>query len=295
MMLLPAQGTGVAVAAALFAAVVASPLCPGSWRDAALVLLGILLGSVGVSWCSVWKKNLRPRPAAPNEQDADPHRLSTVEDLRKIMPAGPSGASLAEAKKVLDRLDDQMIDFVSKSPLLYLATVDPATNMPFCSPKGDAPGFVSVVPRPNGGHTLVVPDRPGNRLLFGLQNILSADDSKASALFAVPGACSTLRCGGTARASTDPALLKRHVARGCPPKVVISVDVDHAFFHCSKAYMRSRVWDPRSWPSKPPAVTFGRYFSRGMSSLEKKIDSDIEEHYRKVQKAIDGEACEEEG
>ena len=134
------------------------------------------------------------------------------------MPAGASGTCLEDAKKVIDHLDDQMTDFVSRSPLLYLATVDDATGTPFVSPKGDEPGFVTVLEAGTGSrpqHTLVIPDRPGNRLLFGLQNILGHNDrqsddangkstpprrlSRVSVLFEVPGTGSTLRCGGAAR------------------------------------------------------------------------------------------------
>ncbi|VEU43585.1 unnamed protein product [Pseudo-nitzschia multistriata] len=247
------------------------------------------------------------RPEASRERKGDIEGddeciVRSIEELRQIMPAGLGGNCLEDAKKVIGYLDDQMINFIHHSPLIYLATVDNTTKYPFISPKGDKPGFVTV--RQNHEtkkHTLIIPDRPGNRLLFGLQNILGQRESgtdhetaKVSILFEVPGTGSTLRCGGSAWLSTDPALIRKHVARGCPPKVVILVDVDHAFFHCSKAYMRSKVWDPKSWPSKPLNVTFGRYFAKKGSLLASKIDSDVDKHYQQIQKAIDGEACEEE-
>lgn len=242
------------------------------------------------------------------------------------MPASASGTCLEDAKKVINYLDDQMTDFIAKSPLLYLATVDASTNAPFVSPKGDEPGFVTVLS--NGGdatkgtltHTLVIPDRPGNRLIFGLQNIVcpgsraeeeeeenAADDDndentsippppppRVSVLFEVPGTGTTLRCGGTAMLSTDPALVKAHEARGCPPKLVILVDVEHAFFHCNKAYMRSKVWDPTSWVSPPIKISWGRYFAKKDSFVAKLIDKDVDKHFQQVQKAVDGEACEQE-
>jgi predicted pyridoxine 5'-phosphate oxidase superfamily flavin-nucleotide-binding protein len=274
-------------------------------------------------------RNHRNNESSNNENDNEQqqHTIRTIEELRELMPAGASGTCVDDAKKVIGYLDDQMINFVSKSPLIYLATYDATTGAPFVSPKGDEPGFVTVLSKekdPSNDndnttlqHTLVIPDRPGNRLLFGLQNIVgqneteSATDtetnaetntkipqqaasSRVSVLFEVPGTGTTLRCGGTARLSTEPALLQDHVARGCIPKLVVLVDIDQAFFHCAKAYMRSRVWDPTSWPKEPPRVTFGQYFAKKDGFLANRINSDIDKHYQQIQKAVDGEACEQE-
>ena len=311
--------------AAFAAAVAAVFLRPVAPRDAGLVLAGMALAVAAAAAASGTHKP-QCRTAWRSRDDDDPHTIRTIDELRDLMPAGASGTCLDDAKKVIDHLDDQMTDFVALSPILYLATVDSTTGTPFVSPKGDEPGFVSVVattttttgsPDQRPRHTLVIPDRPGNRLLFGLQNIVghtegqpggtesTAGDKKPAAtperllprvsvLFEVPGCGTTLRCGGTARLSRDPALLAGHTARGCPPRLVILVDVDHAFFHCAKAYMRSRVWDPAAWPSPPPRVTFGRYFAGRDSVLARTIDSGVDKHYRDVQKAIDVEACEQE-
>ena len=312
---------------AILAAVAASPLRPVSLREFALVLVGILMA---VTWNRSHSSRGRVRrpTRTPNNSDSDTdilnneHVIRTIGELRQVLPAGLSGTCLEDAKKVIGCLDDQMMDFIAQSPLLYLATYDSITGTPFVSPKGDEPGFVRVITKKNSSssnnnnnnnvtpqHVLVIPDRPGNRLLFGLQNIVGGDTqnnpttnsttttpSQASVLFEVPGSGSTLRCGGPARLSEDPLLLRQHVARGCPPKLVILVEVHHAFFHCAKAYLRSRVWDPTSWPAdaEKPKVTFGRYFAKKESFLAKRIDSDVDKHYQQIQKAVDGEACEQE-
>ena len=93
--------------------------------------------------------------------------------------------------------------------------------------------------------TLLVPDRPGNKILMGLQNII--ENPKVGICFEIPGTCTTLRIGGTAIISKDPELLSRLAARGLDATVVIVVTVQYAFFHCAKAYLRSRLWDPHSW------------------------------------------------
>eukprot|EP00536_Pseudo-nitzschia_multiseries_P012689 jgi/Psemu1/209415/e_gw1.499.10.1 len=223
------------------------------------------------------------------------HTIRTLRELRRLLPPRPrAGTGFHDAKKVIEYLDDQMIRFIERSPLLYLATVD-ASGTPFVSPKGDEPGFVQVLGTGDRagtvGHRLVIPDRPGNRLLFGLQNLL--ENPRVSLLFAVPGTCETLRCSGTATISTDPGLLARHRARGCTPKLVLVVDVDRAFFHCAKAYLRSGIWktntrNPLSQRPDHRLVEFGRYFAPNDPELADRINQSIDEHYESVQRAIDG-------
>lgn len=124
-----------------------------------------------------------------------------------------------------------------------------------------------------------------------LQNILHTEN--VSILFEVPGSKTTLRCGGRAHISKNEKLLEQHIARGCKPKVVIIVQIEYAFFHCAKAYMRSQLWVPSSWPREEYKVCFGQYFTSS-SSVSQKIDSGIDEHYKGIQKAIDGEGNEVE-
>src|SRR5437870_1237917 len=95
---------------------------------------------------------------------SDPHRLTTVEAVRAII-----GDEVPTVRAKLFRaLDATAIDFIRRSPLLLLATAD-ASGHPDVSPKGDGPGFVAV----HGDDTLLIPDRKGNKLIFGLQNILA--------------------------------------------------------------------------------------------------------------------------
>ena len=247
------------------------------------------------------------------DENNDKNIIRSVKELREIMPAGGNGSNLNDSKKVIGYLDDQMIEFISKSPFLQLATCDSETGKPFVSPKGDQPGFVTVVTIKKDeidgimkGISLIIPDRPGNRLMLGVQNILNGS-KHVSIIFEIPGMCTTLRCGGSnARISTDATLLKNHTARNCTPKVVIVIDIDYAFFHCAKAYMRSGIWDPTTWPSsssssrqsggtgecKEFTVGFGRYYAPKDSFLANVIDNDITDHYKGVQDAINGEGKE---
>ena len=125
---------------------------------------------------------------------------------------------------MIDHLDAQIVRFVERSPFVLLATTD-AAGQPSVSPKGDAPGFVQVTTDESGrGAALLIPDRPGNQLIFGLQNLVCGSP-RVGLLFCVPGTATTLRCGGRATLTCDPALLAPLAARGIEPKLAVHVQV----------------------------------------------------------------------
>jgi hypothetical protein len=132
--------------------------------------------------------------------------------------------------------------------------------------------------------TLVFPDRPGNRLVYGHLNILR--NPHVGLLFLVPGTSETLRVNGRAELTRDPALLERLAARGKPAVLAVRVHVDECFFHCGKAFIRSRLWQPDSWGAKH-AVSFGRMFAKKLgqdgdsaSGTAAAIDEQIAADYR---------------
>jgi len=202
---------------------------------------------------------------------SDPHAIHSLEALREIVGPSLPGLEL----KVADALDEFAIDFVARSPFLVLATSDAHGNLD-ASPKGDEPGFVLV----EDAHTLVIPDRAGNKLVYGHQNILA--NPRVGALFVVPGTPETLRVNGSAELTADPALLERLATRGKPPVLAIRVRVEQCFFHCAKAYLRSRLWQPESWPERQK-ISFGRMLAKRAGAGDdavKAIDAAIETDYR---------------
>ena len=169
----------------------------------------------------------------------DEHAIRTPEKLREVVGQGLPGLEL----KNQAQLDEFAVDFIARSPFLVLSTCD-ADGKLDASPKGDAAGFVLV----EDEHTVVVPDRPGNKLVYGHQNILS--NPKVGLLFLIPGTPETLRVNGSAELTTDPALLERLAARGKPAVLAIRVHVEECFFHCAKAFIRSKLWESGSWPER---------------------------------------------
>jgi len=126
--------------------------------------------------------------------------------------------------------------FIEASPFMALATWGPEGMD--CSPRGDAPGFVRVADE----KTLMIPDRRGNNRIDSLRNILR--EPKVGLLFLIPGVGETFRVNGRAKISVDPALTASFEVAGKLPRSVLVVAVDAVYFQCSRAILRSRLWDP---------------------------------------------------
>ncbi|MGC5325500.1 pyridoxamine 5'-phosphate oxidase family protein [Brevibacillus sp. SYSU BS000544] len=147
------------------------------------------------------------------------------------------------ANKVIPHLDHHCRNFISKSPFLSLATSD-VNGQCDVSPRGDQPGFVIVL----DDHHLFIPERPGNKRMDSIQNILS--NPHVGLNFYIPGLGETLRVNGKAFICRDPELLEKSAVNGRSPLFGIGVVVDECYVHCAKAFIRSGLWNPDSWLPK---------------------------------------------
>ena len=153
-------------------------------------------------------------------------------------------------RKVIGRLDKHCRRFIAASPFLVLASTD-ASGAADASPRGDPPGFVAVL----DDHHLAIPDRPGNRRVDSLRNIL--ENPQIGLIFFVPGVNETLRVNGRAAVSTDPELLAKLAVKGKAPISAIVVTVEEAFLHCAKALIRSDLWNPETRVERTSLPTLG--------------------------------------
>jgi len=204
------------------------------------------------------------------ENSAD-YCISSNAQLRAII--GDAG-ELAP-KKVMPTLDELATDFIRRSPFLVLATSDAEGNLD-ASPKGGQAGFVAV----EDERTLAIPDRKGNKLIFGLQNVLA--NPHVGLIFMIPGTDETLRINGTAELTVEPALMARLAERGAPAHLAIRVHVHECFFHCAKAFIRSQLWHPESWPERQ-RISWGKYFAAKIGldqEAAKKLDEMVEHDYK---------------
>ncbi|MEI5583723.1 MULTISPECIES: MSMEG_1061 family FMN-dependent PPOX-type flavoprotein [unclassified Agromyces] len=149
------------------------------------------------------------------------------------------------AEKTRDRLHEVDREWLAAASLAVVATSDEHGRLDV-SPKGDPAGFALVL----DDTTIAVPERPGNRRADGFHNILR--NPRVGLLFAVPGRGDTLRINGRATIVRDAPFLDGMAVRGHRPQLALVVDVEEVFFHCSKAFLRSRAWDPETW--QPDAV-----------------------------------------
>lgn len=196
--------------------------------------------------------------------------VTTPEQLRDVIAEPPEMLRL----KVYSELESDAREFLQETPLVFLCTQDGNGSMDV-SPKGDAPGFIEVA----DSSTLIIPDRPGNKLAFGFCNLL--ESPQISLIFVRPGIKETLRVNGTAQITRDPEILERHAVNGKPAVLCTVVHVEECFFHCGKALIRSKLWQPDSWAAER-RISFGRQFAKltgGDDAAAKQIDTAVADDY----------------
>lgn len=180
----------------------------------------------------------------------DPAHLITDADALQALYGAPGEASL---KKEVDHVHPHYRAFIEAAPFAVLATSGPGGLD--ASPRGDPAGFVVV----EDEKTLLLPDRRGNNRVDSLQNVLA--DPRVALLFLIPGVGETLRVNGTARISVDPALLARFEMDGKLPRSMLIVDVQTVYFQCSRALLRSRLWDASTQVPRSALPSVGRVLS----------------------------------
>jgi PPOX class probable FMN-dependent enzyme len=166
--------------------------------------------------------------------------VTTDEELTELVGGEPKAGA---ADKVRAALQDIHRDWLAASPFCLVATSDAAGNCDV-SPKGDPPGFALAL----DDTTIAIPERPGNRRADGFRNVLS--NPHVGLIFLVPGRSDTLRINGRARLVRDAPFFDEMVVKGHRPRLALVVEVDQVFFHCAKAFMRSKLWQPESWDAE---------------------------------------------
>jgi PPOX class probable FMN-dependent enzyme len=174
-------------------------------------------------------------------------RLTSEEELRQLFGYPSERAVLKQRAG----LDEHGRAFIAASPFLVMGTANAAGECDV-SPKGDPPGFVVVL----DDHHLVIPDRPGNKRLDGLRNILA--NGHVALIFFVPGRNDTLRVNGRACIVRDADLLERLAVDGKRPHVAIGVDIEEVFMHCPRALMRSVLWDTAQEGAPDTVASFAK-------------------------------------
>lgn len=199
----------------------------------------------------------------------DSDRIDSIEALEAIY-GEPMQRALT---KELGHISDDYRAFVDASPFMILSTVGPEGLD--SSPRGDPAGFCRVVDR----NTVLIPDRRGNNRTDSLKNIVR--DPRCSLLFLVPTVGETLRINGRAEIRTDPDLLASFEMEGKLPRSVIKVTAERVYFQCTKALVRSKLWDASGWPTSRPTPTAGQILKGIEASFDAATyDANYPEHMK---------------
>ncbi len=162
--------------------------------------------------------------------------LTSVAELRDLLGM-PQGRAVTKERTALAETDRR---WLAASPFCLIATSG-ADGSCDVSPKGDPPGFTRVL----GGTTIAIPERPGNRRADGFLNILA--NPHVGLIYLIPGRRETLRINGRARIIRDAPFFDDMIVEGHRPVLALLVDIDQIFFHCMKAFLRSKLWDTQTW------------------------------------------------
>jgi len=174
------------------------------------------------------------------------HDILELSQLERLFDAPREQSVLKE----IDHVDVNYAAWIAAAPFFVLATAGPGGLD--CSPRGDAPGFVQLL----DPKTLLIPDRRGNNRIDSFRNLIA--DPRVALLFMIPGLGETLRVNGRARINGDPEVLTHCAVNGMAPKLVLVVSVEAAYFQCSRALVRSRLWDPATQVAPGALPTVGK-------------------------------------
>jgi PPOX class probable FMN-dependent enzyme len=172
--------------------------------------------------------------------------------------------------KQTDRLNDLTRQFIERSPFVCIATAHPDGGLDV-SPRGDPAGFVRILDE----KTLLIPDRPGNRIADTLTNLLA--DPRIALLFLIPGVGETFRVNGRAEIVEDAELLASSAVEGKVPKLGILVTLEETYTQCSKALIRSDLWNPERHIERSELPSSGAM----LREIKRDASFDADEHDRK--------------
>ncbi|TWG50031.1 MULTISPECIES: pyridoxamine 5'-phosphate oxidase family protein [unclassified Aminobacter] len=199
--------------------------------------------------------------------------ITSKEELRARYGETSERARLKEMRA----LDHHARNFIVHSPFVLIGSQD-AEGRADVTPKGDKPGFVAVL----DDATIAIPDRPGNNRLDTWENLLA--NPAAGLLFMIPGMNETLRINGKGRLTADLALREKFAVDGKLPITVLVVTVEACYMHCAKAFMRSQLWKPETWPDRSTLPTLGQILADqiAMTQSGAEVDKSLAEAYART-------------
>jgi len=198
------------------------------------------------------------------------HLITSEAELRAGLYPPPRGLAV---DKEIGELDEHCRAFLARSPFALLATAAPDGTCEL-TPRGGPAGFIRVL----DSRRLALADLRGNRRIDALRNIVA--NPHAALLVLLPGLGETLRIRGRAYVTRDPGVLAATAVPGRTPDVAVGMEVERAFLHCGKALVRSRLWDPGSWPEELPSAARIFRDHAALPAAEREVEDLLAAAYR---------------
>jgi len=173
--------------------------------------------------------------------------ISSTEEIRSIL----GEVYYSQDTKCIDHIDAHCRAWIERAPLVVVASMSSSEQLDV-APKGDPAGSFKVLDE----QTLAIPDRPGNNRADTLINII--ENPRIGLMFVIPNRREVVRVSGSAQITTDPDLVESMTVNGKSPKLVILVHVEEAMFHCGKAFIRAKMWEPEKWQSVAGLPTYAQ-------------------------------------
>jgi uncharacterized protein len=196
----------------------------------------------------------------------EPQLVLNEEELRDVL-GYPSGRAVTKERTRLHQIDRE---WLAASPFCILATSD-SRGCCDASPKGDPAGSLIHV---LDDVTIAIAERPGNKRADGYLNVLS--NPHAGIISLVPGRSDTLRVNGRARVVREAPFFNEMLVRGQRPILAMILDIEQIFYHCSKAFMRSELWEPETW--QPDKLTSRAAMTKALQETPETLE-ELEEYY----------------
>ncbi len=203
----------------------------------------------------------------PKPPESEYRYVANKEELREIL----GSVNPRAANKNRTELHAYHREWIAASSFVLVSTSG-KNGQCDVSPKGDPAGFTHIIDKTS----IAIPERPGNRRADGFHNLL--DNGHVGLLYLIPGRGDTLRINGRARLLRDAPFFDALIVNGNRPKLAILVEIEAIFFHCSKAFLRSKLWKPEEWNPAivPPRSTIAHAMERSDQTIE-----EVEAHYGK--------------
>jgi uncharacterized protein len=168
-------------------------------------------------------------------------------------------------QQVLDRLNEQMMSFIARQEMAWIATADSRGECD-CSFRAGPPGFVQVL----DARTLRYPEYRGNGIMASLGNIL--DNPHIGMVFLdFDQERIGLHINGTAR------IVEVGECNGVRPRIErwVEVRVQEAYIHCRKhlPHLVKADGEGRAWGTDDARAKGGDYFGASCESRPWAADS----------------------